>query len=106
MARSKEFGRGIAALFGENEEDNSLAADREKAPSQEALEEVEPEKRATFIVRSDHIERLKAIAFWERKKIKEVLSDALEGYFKGLDKDGKDSYVKNAMDSYRSLKGK
>jgi hypothetical protein len=39
--------------------------------------------RATFILRKDYLEKLKALAYWERKKIKEVIDDALRLYLKG-----------------------
>jgi hypothetical protein len=39
--------------------------------------------RATFILRRDYLERLKAFAYWERKKIKEVIDEALGLYLKG-----------------------
>lgn len=38
------------------------------------------EVRATFIVKKDSIEKLKAIAFWERETIKKILGDALDAY--------------------------
>jgi hypothetical protein len=39
--------------------------------------------RATFILRRDYLERLKVSAYWERKKIKEVIDEALGLYLKG-----------------------
>jgi hypothetical protein len=39
--------------------------------------------RATFILRRNYLERLKASAYWERKKIKEVIDEALGLYLKG-----------------------
>ena len=39
--------------------------------------------RATFILRKDYLEKLKALAYWKRKKIKEVIDDALGLYLKG-----------------------
>jgi hypothetical protein len=39
--------------------------------------------RATFILRRAYLERLKASAYWERKKIKEVIDEALALYLKG-----------------------
>jgi len=36
--------------------------------------------RATFILRKDYLEKLKAIAYWERKRIKEVIDEALRLY--------------------------
>ncbi len=39
--------------------------------------------RATFILRKDYLAKLKASAYWERKKIKEAIDDALRLYLKG-----------------------
>jgi hypothetical protein len=40
-------------------------------------------KRATFIVRRDHLEKIKALAYWERVTATELLDRALETYLKG-----------------------
>lgn len=39
--------------------------------------------RATFIVREDYLDKLKALAYWERKKLREVINEALGSYLKG-----------------------
>jgi uncharacterized protein YnzC (UPF0291/DUF896 family) len=39
--------------------------------------------RATFILRKDYLEKLKELAYWERKTIKEVMDEALGDYLKG-----------------------
>jgi hypothetical protein len=39
--------------------------------------------RATFILRKHHLEEIKALAYWERKTIKEVIDEALGSYLKG-----------------------
>jgi hypothetical protein len=39
--------------------------------------------RATFILRDDYLEKIKALAYWERKKVKEVVDDLLGCYLKG-----------------------
>lgn len=39
--------------------------------------------RATFILRSDYLEKIKGLAYWERKKIKEVVDEILEFHFEG-----------------------
>ena len=36
--------------------------------------------RATFILRRNYLDRLKASAYWERKKIKEVVDEAFGAY--------------------------
>ena len=38
------------------------------------------ETRATFIVREDLLEKLKAVAYWERLNIKDVINEALDRY--------------------------
>ena len=38
--------------------------------------------RATFILRRHHLEELKALAYWERRTIKEVIDEALGSYLK------------------------
>ena len=39
--------------------------------------------RATFIVRRARLEKMKALAYWERQNLKQVLDLALESYLKG-----------------------
>lgn len=39
--------------------------------------------RATFILRKHHLEEIKALAYWERKTIKEVMDEALGSYLEG-----------------------
>jgi hypothetical protein len=39
--------------------------------------------RATFILRDDYLEKIKALAYWERKKVKEVVDDLLGCYLQG-----------------------
>lgn len=38
---------------------------------------------ATFLLRKHHLEELKALAYWERKTIKEVVDEAFGSYLKG-----------------------
>ncbi|MGZ3798026.1 MAG: hypothetical protein ACXVB1_16765 [Pseudobdellovibrionaceae bacterium] len=39
--------------------------------------------RDTFILKKDYLEKIRALAYWERKKIKDVLDEALGSYLKG-----------------------
>ena len=39
--------------------------------------------RATFILRKHYLEEIKALAYWERKTIKEVMDEALGSYLNG-----------------------
>jgi hypothetical protein len=37
--------------------------------------------RATFIIKQDHLEKIKAFAYWERIQIKDVIEDMCEQFF-------------------------
>lgn len=39
--------------------------------------------RATFIIRDEHLEKVKALAYWDRREIKEIIDEALRVYLKG-----------------------
>ena len=39
--------------------------------------------RATFIMRKDHLEKLKSFSYWQRRKIKDVIDEALSSYLEG-----------------------
>ena len=43
--------------------------------------------RATFIVQEDQLAQVKALAYWERKQIKEVITEALSAYLAGRNVD-------------------
>jgi len=36
--------------------------------------------RVTFILREEHVEKLKAISYWDRVTIKEIIDEALSNY--------------------------
>lgn len=42
--------------------------------------------RATFIVEADTLEKVKALAYWERKQIKDILGEALDEYLRKYEK--------------------
>ena len=39
--------------------------------------------RATFIVREDNLKKIKALAYWDRKDIKQILDEAINSFFDG-----------------------
>jgi len=39
--------------------------------------------RATFITREEYVEKLKAMAYWERRMLKEIVDEALSAYLQG-----------------------
>jgi len=38
--------------------------------------------RATFILKKHHLKKIKELAYWERRTIKEIIDEALESYLK------------------------
>ena len=76
----KNFTGGLNSLLGDNEKPKRgrpKTSTREVTKSsQEGTKE--KETRATFIVNEDLLEKLKAIAYWDRKLIKEVVDTALQ----------------------------
>ena len=39
--------------------------------------------RATFILRKNYLEKIKSSAYWERKRVKEIMDEVLGTYLKG-----------------------
>jgi hypothetical protein len=76
----KNFTGGLNSLLGDNEKPKRgrpKTSTREiTKSSQEGTKE--KETRATFIVNEELLEKLKAIAYWDRKLIKEVVDTALQ----------------------------
>jgi len=55
-----------------------------KLPTREHVSSVQRSKiretKATFVITVDHLDKLRAISYLERKMIKDVLADVLDGY--------------------------
>lgn len=72
---SKQLGSGMDALFNGSK------------IRKLALKEDKPlEKRATFIVNCDLLERAKLVAYWERLKLKDIINEALRAYLSKMEK--------------------
>lgn len=39
--------------------------------------------RYSFLIRKDQLEKIRALAYWQRRKIKRVMEEALDGYLSG-----------------------
>ena len=76
----KNFTGGLNSLLGDNEKPKRgrpKTSTREiTKSSQEGTKE--KETRATFIVNEELLEKLKAIAYWDRVLIKDVVNTALQ----------------------------
>ena len=89
----KNFSGGIGSLLGESPTKKKTAGKtgRPKTStrvitktSQEGTRE--GDTRATFIVKEHSLEKLKAIAYWDREQIKDVLERALSEYLERHEK--------------------
>jgi hypothetical protein len=67
--------------------DDLLAGDPSTPKAQEA-KQVQRETKATFVVRYDQLDKLKAISYMERKMIKNVLEEALSLYIQKYEREG------------------
>ena len=84
----KNFSGGLNSLLGDKTEskkatDNKAPVGRPKKQFKEITKSSqegtkENETRATFIVNEDLLEKVKAVAYWDRVLIKDVLNKALE----------------------------
>ena len=77
----KDFSGGLNSLLGDQPKKSKAGRPVTQTKeitksSQEGTKE--NETRATFIVKEDLLEKLKAIAYWERVLIKDVINTALE----------------------------
>ena len=76
----KNFTGGLNSLLGENEKPKrgrpKTSTRVITKSSQEGTKE--KETRATFIVNEDLLDKLKSIAYWDRKLIKQVVDTALQ----------------------------
>jgi hypothetical protein len=78
----KNFKSGFDSLLGGNENNSP-----ENSKMVEESRETESEIRATFILSEYHHKSIKAISYWERKMLKDILYEALEAYISEYKKD-------------------
>ena len=80
----KDFTGGLSSLLGDHKEPKKeKKRGRPKTSTREITKSSqegtkEKETRATFIVNEDLLEKLKAIAYWDRVLIKDVVNTALQ----------------------------
>lgn len=85
----KDFSGGLSSLLGEQPEKPKVGRPKTNfreitKSSQEGTKE--NETRATFILNEDLLDKLKAVAYWDRVTIKQVVNTALEEYLSRYEK--------------------
>ena len=79
---SQATGGGLTSLIPDGVELKRETRGRPRTYSREITKSSqdktpEGETRATFIVREDILEKIKAVAYWERARIKDIINGAL-----------------------------
>lgn len=77
----KSFSKGIDAIFGDSFNQEEIQSPKKEFEKEE-LESSEKgiETRTTIVLEEDLMEKLKAVAFWERLKFKDVVKNAINLY--------------------------
>lgn len=100
----KNFSEGIDALLGNAKQKNpsvsKISQSKEKANSK--TKETKLKSRTTLVLEDDLIEKLKALALWERSTIQETFAKAAELYLNSKD----EKLMEEALKLYRAKKGK
>lgn len=94
MAGKKDFTGGLSSLLGETtpEKPQEAVGSAKSVKEPKEISKTSQigtkanETRATFIVNEGALEKLKAIAYWERLQIKDVMAIALESYLNSYEK--------------------
>lgn len=73
----KNFKQGLSSLLPDPQEPTAPAKTSTKRAQDKKQSQ---DTRATFILDIETIEKIKALAYWERKQIKETIAEALETY--------------------------
>ncbi|MBO0953140.1 hypothetical protein [Fibrella forsythiae] len=90
MKSKKDFTGGLSSLLGETPQLEAKPAILPKTVKEitktSQIGTKEEETRATFIVNEGMLEKIKAIAYWERLQIKDVISTAFSEYLASYEK--------------------
>jgi hypothetical protein len=85
----KSFSGGLSSLLGETNQPEQAAepkaAKKEITKTSQIGTKVK-ETRATFIVNEDLLEKMKALAYWDRVLIKDIVNTAFEEHFARYEK--------------------
>ena len=92
----KNFTGGLSSLLGDTVQSKQVETQPEPTPpitptpkaiiKTSQIGTKEGETRATFIVNEGLHEKIKAIAYWEREQIKDIINEALSSYVSRYEK--------------------
>ncbi len=95
----KSFSKGIDVFFGDTTKEmkKPVKETEDPKPLFQEDESLKIEKRATFLIEVDHLDKIKALAYWERTTSKSILKQALEQFFSSKGQ----KYMKEAIEYYK-----
>jgi len=100
----KNFSKGISAILGDEPLEKKEEKQRENQEKHLAVKDLNNadlqtliEKKVTFIMDIDQLEKVKALAYWERAKNKDILREALDFFFSS-----KEDRLKEAVKNYKT----
>jgi hypothetical protein len=88
----KSFSGGLNSLLGDTKQPEQAAEQSEPKAAKKEITKTsqigtkEKETRATFIVNEDLLEKMKALAYWDRMLIKDIVNNAFEDYITRYEK--------------------
>ena len=88
----KSFSGGLSSLLGDTNQAEQAAEPKEPKAAKKEITKTsqigtkEKETRATFIVNEDLLEKMKALAYWDRMLIKDIVNNAFEDYITRYEK--------------------
>ena len=88
----KSFSGGLNSLLGDPKPAEQAPATAEPKAAKKEITKTsqigtkEKETRATFIVNEDLLEKMKAIAYWERTLIKDIINQSFEDHIARYEK--------------------
>ena len=93
MEKTKSMSERVSSFVKEQKEsntDNTVLHSKQENKGKQGLQVPSVKAglgkewtRSTFIVRDEYLEKIKALAYWDRKKNKDILDEALTEYFTG-----------------------
>ena len=105
MSRRKSFSKGIDAIFSDVEKSdhstNVLDSKELKEPKKvfNDQEVKKKEIRTTVVLEEELLDKVKALAFWERKPLKVVFCEALSSLLKSRSEVHGESYIDSAIEN-------
>lgn len=105
MSRRKSFGKGIDAIFDTappkvESEVSPKPVSRGGFDKKGVVEKSIKEARTTVVLDAGMMDTAKAVAHWERKSIKELMSEAVEMLIASRRSENGDDYIEAAVESF------